>query len=83
MQGKETYKGVTIYYSIGNFVFDKQIPDGTDEAVILQFTVNKKGIATVDELPVVIESCQPRLADTQKGDQIKADMIRYSRRFEQ
>lgn len=83
LQGKETYKGVPIYYSIGNFVFDKQILDGTDEAVILQFTINKNKLVTVDELPVVIKDCQPRLADTQKANQMKADIIRYSRRFEQ
>jgi len=83
LQGKEIYEEAPIYYSIGNFVFDKQIPDGTDEAVILQFSVNKNGITSINELPVVIENCQPRLADTQKADQIKADMLRYSRRFEQ
>lgn len=82
LQGIETYKGVPIYYSIGNFVFDKQIPEGTDEAVILQFTVGKKGIAAVNALPVVIKDCQPKLAEAQKADEIKANLIRYSRRFE-
>jgi poly-gamma-glutamate synthesis protein (capsule biosynthesis protein) len=83
LQGRETYKGAPIYYSVGNFVFDKQIPDGTDEAVIVQLTVGKKGILAVDELPVVITGCRPRLADGDKSAEIKADLIRYSRRFGQ
>jgi poly-gamma-glutamate synthesis protein (capsule biosynthesis protein) len=82
LQGRETYKGAPIYYSLGNFVFDKQIPDGTDEALIVQLTVGKNGIINIEELPVAIDHCQPQLADTQKADEIKADLIRYSRRFE-
>jgi poly-gamma-glutamate synthesis protein (capsule biosynthesis protein) len=83
LQGRETYKGAPIYYSVGNFVFDRQIPEGTDEAVIVQLTVGKRGIVAVDELPVVIAGCRPRLADGEKSAEIKADLDRYSRRFGQ
>lgn len=83
LQGKETYKGAPIYYSIGNFIFDKQIPDGTDKAVIVQLTVGKSGIIAVNELPVVIRNCRPQLAGGQTADEIKADLLRYSQRFEQ
>ena len=82
LQGRETYEGVPIYYSIGNFVFDKQIPEGTDVALIVQLTINKDGIVAVEELPVVIRKCQPLLADEQEADQIESNMIRYSRRFD-
>jgi poly-gamma-glutamate synthesis protein (capsule biosynthesis protein) len=82
LQGKETYNGVPIWYSIGNFVFDKQIPEGTDEAVIVRLTVGKSGLISAEELPVVIERCRPRLADGEKAGEIEADLIRYSRRFE-
>ena len=82
LQGRETYKGAPIYYSVGNFVFDKQIPDGTDEALILQITLSKSQITAIDELPIVIEACQPYIPDSQKSEQIKADVARYSRRFE-
>lgn len=82
LQGKEIYNGTPIYYSIGNFVFDKQIQDGTDEAVILQFSVGKNGIADIIEIPVVIKGCQPYLADDEKAVQIKENIMRYSRRFE-
>ena len=82
LQSKETYKGVPVYYSIGNFVFDRQMPYGTDEAVILRLTVNKKGIINAEELPVVIEDAQPRLAEGEQREQIKSDLKWYSRRFE-
>lgn len=81
LQGTETYQNVPIYYSIGNFVFDKQIPEGTDKAVILQFTVNKSGIIDEKELPVVITDCQPCLAGGPEAAEITADLLRYSRRF--
>ncbi len=81
LQGRETYKGAPIYYSIGNFVFDKQIPDGTDEAIIVQFTVGKDGIIGTNELPVVIEACQPLLAGDQRAAEIETALIRFSRRF--
>ena len=81
LQGRETYKGSPIYYSVGNFIFDKQIPEGTDEALILQFTINRNGIVAINEIPVVIKACQPNIADGQEAIQIEADMTRYSRRF--
>lgn len=81
LQGKETYKGAPIYYSLGNFVFDKQIPEGTNEALIVQLTVNKSGIAEITELPVVIDNCQPRLAEGEQAAEITSDLLRYSRRF--
>lgn len=83
LQGRETYKGVPIYYSVGNFVFDKQIPEGTDEALILQLTIHKDGIVAVDELPILIKDCQPHPADGEKAAQIEANLVRYSRRFKQ
>ena len=81
LQGREIYNGAPIYYSVGNFVFDKQIPERTDEAVIVQLTVRKSGIVEISELPVVIKNCQPQIADGEKAAEIEANMIRYSRRF--
>ncbi len=83
LQGRETYKGVPIYYSLGNFVFDKQIASGTDKALIVQLTVGKNGMLDTKELPVVIDRCQPQLAEGQKAEEILADMSHYSRRFGQ
>jgi poly-gamma-glutamate synthesis protein (capsule biosynthesis protein) len=59
LQGIENYKEKPIYYSLGNFVFDKQIPPGTDESIILNIRVNKNGIVDSKIVPVRIKSCQP------------------------
>ncbi len=78
LQGKEKYKEAPIYYSLGNFIFDQQIIEKTDEAIILQLTINKEGIASMNEIPIVIKSCQPQLADDSKAEEIKADLMKYS-----
>lgn len=59
VQGSELYKGKYIYYSLGNFVFDHQIPPGTDKGLILQLTVSKKGLDGVKEIPVKITRARP------------------------
>lgn len=82
LQGVELYSSVPIYYSIGNFVFDKQIPDGTDEAVILQLTIDRNGIVAIEEIPVVITNCQPGIAGSEKAEEILSSLARYSRNFE-
>jgi poly-gamma-glutamate synthesis protein (capsule biosynthesis protein) len=82
LQGRETYNGAPIYYSIGNFVFDKQIPPGTDEALILHIHCRKKRNCRRPGASVVIKDCRPRLAEGPKAAEIEADLIRYSRRFE-
>jgi poly-gamma-glutamate synthesis protein (capsule biosynthesis protein) len=83
LQGKENYNGAPIYYSLGNFVFDKQIPYGTDESLIVQFTVAKNGILSVKEFPVIIENVQPQIAQGQRALEIAENFIQYSSAFEQ
>lgn len=82
LQGRETYKGAAVYYSIGNFIFDNQIPDGTNETVILQFIVRKYGLLDVKELPVIINNCQAQFPDKQKAGEIMANLEWYSQRFD-
>lgn len=55
LQEPELYKGKYIYYSLGNFIFDKQIPPGTDETMILQLTLDHQGLVSVKEIPAVIK----------------------------
>ena len=59
LQEPEIYKDRYIYYSLGNFVFDKQIPPGTDETMILQITVGRQGLTGVEEIPLVIREGKP------------------------
>lgn len=55
LQEPELYKYKYIYYSLGNFIFDKQIPPGTDETIILQLTLDRQGLVSVKEIPAVIK----------------------------
>ena len=50
IQPKELYKDKYIYYSLGNCIFDKQIPRGTDEGLLLKLKVDKEGIKSVEEV---------------------------------
>ena len=58
-QDVEIYNGKYIYYSLGNFIFDRQIPPGTDEGMILQVTIDKNGVLEIEEVPVKIEKAKP------------------------
>lgn len=61
LQTVETYKGVPIYYSIGNFIFDQKKPINTRAAVVtLEIS---KDTAKFEMLPVEIEGCVPRLVE--------------------
>lgn len=59
LQEPELYEGRYIYYSLGNFIFDKQIPPGTDETMILQLTVGRDGLKGVKEIPASIRKARP------------------------
>jgi poly-gamma-glutamate synthesis protein (capsule biosynthesis protein) len=59
LQEMEEYGGAYILYSLGNFIFDKQIPRGTDESMIAKITVRDKKIVEVDTIPLCIENCRP------------------------
>ena len=59
LQTIETYRGKTIYYSIGNFIFDPNKP--LNAAACLVRIVVKKESATVETLPIRIKTCRPQL----------------------
>ena len=63
LQKPEVYNGKYIYYSLGNFIFDRQIPPGTDEGMILQLTVTGDGLAELEEIPVNIIEGRPVLKE--------------------
>ncbi len=78
LQGIEIYKGKIIFYSLGNFVFDRQIPPGTDETVIINLTVRKGELAGVELIPMKIVQCQPVIADKVKSKYILERLKLYS-----
>jgi gamma-polyglutamate biosynthesis protein CapA len=79
LQGIEKYKGKYIFYSLGNFVFDRQIPPGTDQTGILQFSISKKQIRDVSLLPIKITNCQPEPCDRTDAQYIAKRLILYSK----
>lgn len=79
LQGVEKYKGRLIFYSLGNFVFDRQIPEGTDETVLLDIRASDRGIVTAGLIPVEIKDCRPTPAVAQKAGYILDRIALYSK----
>ena len=61
LEGMEYYMGKPIFYSLGNFVFDKQEPIGTDETIILKVSINNKSINKLEIAPIKIVEGQPSI----------------------
>jgi poly-gamma-glutamate synthesis protein (capsule biosynthesis protein) len=59
LQTIESYKGKSIYYSIGNFIFDQQKPLNS-KACMVRITIDKKGMKT-ETIPIIIKNCRPEL----------------------
>ena len=60
LQGIEFYKQGVIAYSLGNFVFDLNLPK-TWETMILEFTLSPSGPLDLTILPAYIFGVQPRI----------------------
>lgn len=50
----EEYKGVPIYYSLGNFIFDQFFSTEVDHGLLLKVTLTQGGVARIEELPITI-----------------------------
>ena len=59
MQSIERYKGKSIYYSIGNFIFDQQ-RDINSRACMVQLTITSHDIEA-KTIPVIIKNCVPEV----------------------
>ena len=79
LQGIEKFKGKYIFYSLGNFVFDKQIPSGTDETGILQLLIVKNKIQKISILPIKITNCRPRTCSSEEAKHIYNRLTLYSK----
>lgn len=60
LQTIEEYRGHTIYYSIGNFIFDQQKPLNT-RAAMVQLTVEADKVEA-RTIPIEIRQCVPRVS---------------------
>lgn len=57
MQTVEHYKGVPIYYSIGNFIFDQK-RDINSRACMVQLSITSSNVET-KTIPIIIKECVP------------------------
>ncbi|WP_273228209.1 CapA family protein [Geosporobacter ferrireducens] len=78
LQGIEQYQGKLIFYSLGNFVFDRQVPYGTDETVMLRVKISKGQWQEATLIPVKIIDCQPTPVDDADGERILKRLQKYS-----
>jgi len=74
LQGVEKYKGKLIFYSLGNFIFDKQLHKGTDEAILIDISVSGGECTEARIIPLRIVECRPVIM---KGQEAEAILARY------
>ncbi len=79
LQGIERYKEKLIFYSLGNFIFDRQIQKGTDESIIINLTIEDKNIKDVRLIPIKIIDCQPTVAIGKVAEYILERLKMYSK----
>lgn len=61
VQTKEVYQGKTIYYSLGNFIFDQEWSAETKRGLVVKATYYGDQLQGIEEMPVLIENYgQPR-----------------------
>lgn len=56
VQEKEFYRGVPIYYSLGNFVFDQYWNEDVRTGLLVRVIVDQNGVVGIDEIPISLES---------------------------
>lgn len=78
LQGIEKYKGKLIFYSFGNFVFDRQLSSGTDETAVVDISVDSRGWKKVRIIPVKIMDCKPVITEGQEAADILCRYKTYS-----
>lgn len=78
LQGIEQYKGKMIFYSLGNFIFDRQIPRETDKTIIVNVKIRNRRIQQTDIIPVAIENSRPRVLTGEQAETVLKRLELYS-----
>jgi len=55
VQEREIYKGVSIYYSLGNFVFDQYWNEDVSTGLLLRVRFTKDGVKGIEEMPITLQ----------------------------
>lgn len=70
LQSIEKYNGKYIFYSLGNFIFDKQIAKSSDLSMIVHLDFNNLDNYNWHITPVVISECQVSVANDELAKSI-------------
>lgn len=81
LQGIEKYKGKLVFYSLGNFIFDRQIPAGTDETIVPKLIIKNGEFKKAEILPIMIREGRPEPAGGQEAKRILERLLLYSEGF--
>ncbi|MEL7563962.1 MAG: CapA family protein [Dehalobacterium sp.] len=66
-EGIEEYKGKYIFYSLGNFIFDQEIPP-RDRSIFIRMLWEGEDVRYII-YPYIIKNATPRLMDTSQGEE--------------
>lgn len=64
VQESEVYKGKTIYYSLGNFIFDQYWDEHVSRGLTISVTLTEKGVTAIQEIPVQLGRDRRTCPDT-------------------
>lgn len=79
LQGVEVYRGVPIFYSLSNFVFDRENPRFGEETMLVLAEFGPDGLARTWAYPALLpRGGDPRPADTGEGAAINSLLERLS-----
>ena len=84
VQGIEVYKGKVIFYNLGQFVVDREVPDIEKRNIMVHFEISNRQIERVCFLPVLInDKGQPQLLSAKDSDchKIQQLMEKLSRKL--
>lgn len=78
LQGVEEYHGAFIFYSLGNFIFDRW-QRNPRETIIAECRISKRGVEDVRFIPVFIDRLyRPRILNGRAADRLLEKLNRYS-----
>ncbi|GAB4295964.1 MAG: CapA family protein [Myxococcota bacterium] len=87
LQGIEVYRGVPIFYSLGNFIFGGHWNPGDKKSLIVRLSFGSDNkVKKVELFPVLIDEVpeypfRPRFAKGKNYDIVKSKVIEFSRGF--
>lgn len=81
LQGIEFYEGCVIAYSLGNFVFDLNLPE-TWETILLACTIGPQGVLDITIYPAYIFGVQPKILQGQHKEAVYRQIRQYSLELE-